>query len=254
MNNLENVRQLALESLDKYKGLPVKNISSLVESELTFWETSLFPIYDSLYLPRYQTLIDDFLVKAGFDVSVKKLTNTVFYVKEKRKKKAIKGGVSLPAAGGAVPGVVVQPIGSVAQSNPSLGSVPSVQPVKAHIVPVESSGLAPSMYGFNIPDYVVRESSLVAIEDFDMYPDELNRLKREKDDGFNVAWSGVDENIFKEFVPKLLESSKLEISDKNKLDFNSYLPTYLKKVFKGIDEVKLELYKHILMKLKVQKR
>lgn len=272
MNN-ETINNLTLSAIEELKALPIKHKSRVVQKNLVLWEQELFPLLEDVGMPIYQFLLVKILKPAGFEVpdeddkeAFEKASDNLCTTVNRVRKRMVKKGllapsrgavaVSLPA-GGAVPGVVVQPVGSVvsvAQSNPSLGSVPSVQPVKAHIVPVESSGLAPSMYGFNIPDYVVRESSLVAIEDFDMYPDELNRLKREKDDGFNVAWSGVDENIFKEFVPKLLESSKLEISDKNKLDFNSYLPTYLKKVFKGIDEVKLELYKHILMKLKVQKR
>ncbi len=241
MNNLENVRQLALESLDKYKGLPVKNISSLVESELTFWETSLFPIYDSLYLPRYQTLIDDFLVKAGFDVSVKKLTNTVFYVKEKRKKKAIKGGVSLPAAGG-VPGVVVQPIGSVvsvAQSNPSLGSVPSVQPVNAPIVPVAPSGMS----------WVYPKVSKVQPIEIESWEAEEKRLRKEKFgeiDGWDV-WNGKDEYLWIELLKEIDKFNKIQPKQSYMWRHDNYVQ--FKQSIKK-DEQLTNIYELLMSKLK----
>ena len=275
--NSNLVDNLTKQAIDELRLLPIKHKSRVVQKNLVMWETELFPLLQDVGLPIYPFLLEKIFKPAGFDVpsvedkeGFKKAVDNLCTTVNRVRKSMVKKGLLVPSgAGVALPGllpgqavqvqaVAVQPsIGGVGHSG---AVVPS--PVVAVVTqePVARSGgsgdMASTKYGFNIPAYVVRADSVVAPADFDSYPVELERLRNEKEDGFKVVWSGVDETIYQEFRKELFDFSYMQIKDSDKLDFiNGYLKLYLKKVFKNkYDEETLEHYSLLLQKLRVQSR
>lgn len=253
---------------EKYSGAKVKNFTWLVEREIDSWDKEYFPIYSMLCLPKYQTLIEDHLLGVvDGEITVAKLTETINRVRAKKRKQAQKLGVSHPVV---QPGLdlvavhhpvshVVGGYGPAVAPNPVVGggsTSPAIQePVADSVTSEGGVVLADRKFGLNIPSYVVRKNSLIELVDFSMYPEELERLRSEKEGGFTVAWSGVDETLFKEFIDIVLEYSSRQFKDSEKFDFNGLIKSYIKKAFKtSLADEMLEIYSLLIYKLKKQCR
>lgn len=224
MNN-ETINNLTLTAIEELKALPIKHKSRVVQKNLVLWEQELFPLLEDVGMPIYHFLLVKIFKPAGFDVpseddkeGFKKASDNLCTTVNRVRKSMIKKGLlvpssgsvamSLPAAHG-VPGVVVQPVGSmvsVAQSNPSLGSVPSVesvQPVMAPIVPVVASGEMAWVYP---------KTSKVQPVEIDTWEDEQTRLQKEKFgeiEGWDV-WNGRDEYLWLELLGEIERFNKIQ--------------------------------------------
>lgn len=254
-NTIALLEERKIAFKEKYADAKIRNFTWLVERELDSWEQDIFPVYSMLSMPKYQTLIEEHLMGVvDGEISVVKLTETINRVRQKRAKKALKGGVSLHPVSTAVPSAVApHPVygGSVVGVSPAVVSMPMAQVEPLVEAPMVSH--ATGEYGFNIPDYVSRMESVIEPVGFTHFPDEIKRIVKEKEDGFPVSWSNVDEFIFKQFQEKLFNHSKIQLLDNDKYDFLKPQTRYIEKALR-VNEEKAQVYAYLMLKLRVHKR
>lgn len=88
-----NLREIGRHALERFTGLPVKNHRRLVERELDFWESEVFPVLDDYLVAKYPFVCSQILAPAGFtEITPDKLKDVIRRVRNKRAKQGARSG------------------------------------------------------------------------------------------------------------------------------------------------------------------